>query len=110
MKCKVCGKTHDKPDHPHYRLVSSLHDSGFPTHSDRYGNAHEKANRAEKAQFGSKSYDALGRVDKGLKKHELAGKNLKSGKIEVSKKVPKKLRDEVAFHEGIESKALRKKK
>lgn len=110
MKCKVCGKTHDKADHPHYRLVSSLNDSGFPTHSRDYDSAHRKANKAEKEQFGTRSFKAMEKVDSRLKKHELAGKNLKSGKIEVSEKVPKKLRAEVALHEAVESKALRKKK
>lgn len=110
MKCKVCGKTHDKSDHPHYRLVSDLHDTGYPTSSHRYPNAHSKANAAEKAKFGEASFKAMNKVDAGLKKHELAGKNLKTGKIEVSKKVPKKYRAEVALHEEVESKVLRKKK
>ena len=110
MKCKICGKTHEKQDHPHYRLVSDLHDTGFPTHNNLYSTAHAKANRAEKAKFGAAAFDAMMKVDAGLKKHELAGKNLKSGKIEVSKKVPKKYRAEVALHEEVENKALRKKK
>jgi len=42
--------------------------------------------------------------------HELIGKNTKSGKIEVEKKVPKALREEVAFHEKIENKILWRKK
>ncbi len=109
MKCKICGKTHDKQDHPHYRLVSDLHDTGFPTHSNKYHSAHRKANRAEKAEFGTPSFDAMNKVVAGLKKHELAGKNLKSGKIEVSKKVPKKYRAEVALHEEVESKAIKAK-
>ncbi len=109
MKCKICGKTHDKQDHPHYRIVSDLHDTGFPTHSSKYHSAHSKANAAEKAKFGEANFKAMNKVDAGLKKHELAGKNLKSGKIEVSKKVPKKYRSEVALHEQVESKELRKK-
>jgi hypothetical protein len=110
MKCKICGRSHEKSDHPHYRLVSDLHDSGYPTHSRKYHSAHAKANAAEKASFGDASFRAMNKVDAGLKKHELAGKNTKTGKIEVSKKVPKKYRDEVALHEEVESKALRKKK
>ena len=49
-------------------------------------------------------------MDETIPDDELIGKNSKSGKITVSKKVPKKLRAEVAFHEKVESKKLRKKK
>jgi len=110
MKCKICGKVHEKTNHPHYVIVRDLHDSGYPTHSRSYDRAHRKANRVEKEVFGHTNFDAMKKVDAGLKKHELAGKNTKTGKIEVSKKVPKKYRDEVALHKYVESKALRKKK
>jgi hypothetical protein len=110
MKCKICGEDHEKSNDLQYCVVRDLHDSGYPTHSRGYNRAHAKANIAEKAAFGNTSYNAMKKVDAGLKKHELAGKNTKTGKIEVSKKVPKKYRAEVALHEAVESKVLRKKK
>lgn len=105
-KCKQCGKEHG-PDHPH--ILSKLTDRGFPTHSKRYDYAHKEANKAEKKKY-PKGYEDLKQLDRGLSdKHELIGKNTKAGKIEVSKKVPKKYRDEVAYHEKVENKILRKK-
>jgi len=109
MKCKICGKSHEKSSHEHYNLVSDLRDNGYPVHEGKYNSAHRKANAAEKAVFGEAKFRAMNKVDAGLKKHELAGKNLKTGKIEVSKKVPPKFREEVALHEAVESKQLRKK-
>jgi hypothetical protein len=110
MKCKVCGENHENTNNKGYCVVHNLYDSGFPTHSRSYQRAHTKANIAEKATFGDSGFNAMKKVDAGLKKHELAGKNTKTGKIEVSAKVPKKYRAEVALHEEVESKALRKKK
>ncbi len=109
MKCQICRKSHKDAQHPHYMLMSELNDSGFPVDTPEYLKAHHEANKAEKEQY-PKGYEKMKSVDAKLSKHELAGKNLKSGKIEVSAKVPKKLRAEVALHEEVESKALRKKK
>lgn len=105
MICKHCGKAHSEK----YHLANKLNDKGFPTSSTKYNAAHKKANEAEKKRF-PKGFKAMAKVDRSLaQKGELAGKNLKSGKIEVSKKVAPKLRSEVAFHEKVESKKLRKK-
>ncbi len=108
MKCN-CGKSHDK-DHPHFKRTKKLTDSGFPTHSSGYPNAHREANKAEKKKFGKKAFNALEHYVKGAKNHELIGKNTKSGKIEVEKKIPRRFKDEIAFHEKVENKILRKKK
>jgi hypothetical protein len=109
MKCKLCGKSHSK-DNPHYEVVDKLSDKGFPTHDKKYKIAHNAANRAEIKKYGRKAFSDVGIVDRHLGHHELAGKNTKTGKIEVSKKVPKKMREEVAYHEEVENKILRKKK
>jgi hypothetical protein len=109
MKCKQCGLTHT-PVHPHFKLAKDLTDKHFPVHTKGYAAAHEEADKEEKKAFGKKTYEALKKVGNKLKKHELEGKNLKSGELEVSVKVPKKLRKEVAFHEEVESKILKKKR
>lgn len=49
------------------------------------------------------------KVDAKLKLNELSGKSTRLGKVIVSYKVPKKLRSEVAYHEKVENKELRKK-
>lgn len=107
-KCKCKGKKHE--DNCSYKSIPILEDSGFPTHSRKYKSAHKEANREEKDKFGAKQYHELDKLDRKLPKHELSGKNTKSGKIEVSEKVPKNLRNEVAYHEKVENKQLRKKK
>ena len=108
MICKHCGKDHP-PKTPHFEVKKTLKDEGFPTHPKKpYEKAHKKANEVEKKTFPN-GYAKMKTVDAKLGKHELAGKNLKSGKIEVSEKVPKSLRKEVAVHEKVENKLLRKK-
>jgi hypothetical protein len=88
-----------------YILVKTLRAKGWPTANKSYQEAHEIADRKEKKKYG-KSYEYMKKVDSKLKKGQLAGKNTKTGKIEVSEKVPKKYRSEVALHERTEYNAL----
>lgn len=90
-----------------YVVKSRLTDSGFPTHDRHYASAHAEASKAEKQKF-PKGYSHLKDMDRKVNKHELLGKNLKNGKIEVSSKVPPKYRREVAFHEITENKAIKR--
>lgn len=85
-----------------YTVKPSLKKSGFPTSSPHYQAAHRIADKAEKAKY-PQGYEQMKKVDARLPKGELAGKNLKNGKIEVSEKVPAKFRAEVALHERTES-------
>jgi hypothetical protein len=107
-KCIKCGKLHEKT-HPHFREVDKLTDKGFPTHAKRYKTAHRSANKDEKKAFGEKSFKALEKISRKVSSHELIGKNTRSGKVEVSSKVPKKYRNEVAYHEKKENDILRRK-
>jgi len=90
-----------------FKIEKKITKKGFPTSSKGYKNAHEQADREEKKKF-PKGYEKLKKLDEKLPKRELIGKNTKSGKIEVNKIVPKNLRQEVAFHEKMESKQLKK--
>lgn len=92
-----------------YELKDKLTTKGFPYQEPGYRTAHEEASKAEKKKFGKKSYNKLKKMDEEFPVGELIGKNLKSGKIEVSRKVPKPLRQEVAYHETVENKILLKK-
>jgi hypothetical protein len=105
-KCKVCGKDHKAS----YHLANKISAKGYPVSQKGYKTAHEETSKKEKAKFPRKDYTRLKHMDETIPDDELIGKNSKSGKITVSKKVPKKLRAEVAFHEKVESKKLRKKK
>jgi len=90
-----------------YKLVNKIKDKGFPTSSKDYKSSHEEADKSEKKKYPS-GYSKMKKVDNKLSKGELSGKNSKSGKIEVSKSVPKKLRPEVAYHEKVESKNIKR--
>lgn len=108
-KCSKCGKQH-ADSKCSYILRDKIKDDGYPTSSKNYPAAHRRANKEEKSTFGAKQFKQLTKLDRKLPKHQLAGKNTKSGKIEVSKKLPAKYDKEIALHEKVESKALRKKK
>ena len=74
------------------------------TVSKQYKTAHEFADKEEKKKYG-KDYKKLDKwIDKNTKPKEYVGMNFLSGKTEVEKKVPKKYRKEVEFHEKEELK------
>lgn len=99
-----------KPKIPKYTLKKKILNKGFPTHDPEYKTAHEEASKKEKANFPKKDYKQLEHLDESIPYGELIGKNTRRKKIYVSKKVPKKLRPEVAFHEKAENEILLKKK
>lgn len=95
---------------PEYSVKKELRarDKEFPLNSKKYPAAHRAANKAEKAKY-PEGFKKLTRLEHKLGKDELLGHSYKSGKIEVSAKVPKKNREEVALHEKVENKILCKK-
>ena len=104
-KCKHCGGIHPST----YHTEKYIKDEGFPTHDKRYAEAHEAADKAEKKKYPT-GYEKLKKIVRKTSKGQLLGKSTKSGAVDVSEKVPKKLRPEVAYHEKVENKSLRKKK
>lgn len=90
-----------------YKVVDKLTKKGYPESDKHYQSAHKETDVKEKKKF-PKGYAEMKKVDAKLPEPQLAGKNLKSGKIEVSKKVPVKYRKEVAFHEETEHKNLKR--
>lgn len=104
-KCRVCGGDHK----PSYHLEKKIMHGGFPSGQPGYKAAHISADKAEKAAF-PKGYAQMKKIDSGLPKGEDSGNNTSAGKLEVSMKVPKKYREEVAYHELKEGQKLRKKK
>lgn len=93
---------------PKYKVVDKIKDKGFPTSSKYYKTAHSEADHTEKSR-NPKEYAAMKKVDTKLPKGELAGKNSRSGKIEVSKKVPAPYRADVANnHERPENKNIKR--
>lgn len=90
-----------------YKLEKKIVKKGFPTSSKKYEEAHSEASNAEKKKY-PKGYKVLKKLDAKVSKNTLIGKNTKSSKLEVSKIVPKKYRNEVAYHEKIESKAIKR--
>lgn len=90
-----------------YKLVKSIKRSGFPTTSPKYHEAHSEASNAERAKY-PKGYQKLKKMDAETPNGQLLGKNTKSGSVYVSSKVPPKLRQEVAYHERMENKAIKR--
>lgn len=89
------------------KIIKKLTDKGFPTHDHNYHKAHRIANKVEKKDD-PKEYNLLKKKENKLGKHELMGKNLKSGRIEVEKKFskPKRLKNNIIIHEKTENKIL----
>lgn len=102
-------KFHFKEIKMKYKEVNSIKREGFPTSSKEYKEAHSEADKAEKKKY-PKGYNKLKDIDSKLPKKELVGKSDKKGKVTVSKKVPKKLRNEVAYHEKYENKTIKRLK
>lgn len=105
MKCKICGSNHKIE----YHLVNKIPKKGYPTANPRYHDSHVGADRDEKRNY-PKGYERLKKLDNKIPSNELIGKHTKAGKIEISKKVPKKDRPEVVFHEVDETKRMNKRK
>lgn len=95
----------DKTKHK-AKLVKKLTDKGYPLADKHYVEAHEEADKKEKRKF-PKGYQKLKKAEKKLGKHELMGKNTKSGKIEVERKFKKNAK-EIAYHERQEHKNLKR--
>lgn len=90
-------------------IVKIIRKNKYPTSSKDYPEAHSEANNAEKKKY-PKGYIKLKKIDKKVKPNELIGTHTKTGKIKISKKVPKKLRKEVIYHEKQELKAQKRLK
>jgi hypothetical protein len=87
-------------------LMNKLSDHGYPYHDRHYREAHEEADISEKKKFPN-GYKKLKKMEHGLDKHELMGKNTKKGKIEVERKF-KKYSKEISYHEREEHKNLKR--
>lgn len=109
-RCPHCGMNHPGNFHTEkYELKDRIPDKGFPTSSKRYPESHEKADKEEKKKYPN-GYNSLKSLVKKTPHGELLGKSTRTGRVEVSDKVPRKLREEVAFHEKTENKDLLKGK
>lgn len=92
------------------KVVKKLTDKGFPVHTKGYKSAHRKADAVEK-KSDPIAYKKVNKLERKLGKHELMGKNLKSGEIEIEKKFAKnkRIKRNIIKHEISENKTLRKK-
>jgi hypothetical protein len=87
-----------------YKVVPKIKIKGYPVKSKNYKTAHDEADNAEKKKY-PKQYKNMKKIDAKLPKGEYSGTHTRKGKIEISKKVPKKDRKTVALHEFVEWKA-----
>lgn len=97
------------------KIVDKLSDKGYPVHDKNYKSAHNKANKVEK-KSDPKAYAEINKMDRSLKKGELAGKHTKDGKVEIDKKYNKshdgvsgqRIKNNLVLHEITEKKAQSK--
>ena len=95
-----------------YILKPRIKSSGYPVHtpsgkvSSKWKKAHPAANRAALKRFGSKTAKKVATLVKKTPQDELLGSHTKSGKILISKRVPKKLRHAIVFHEKVEHRLM----
>jgi hypothetical protein len=90
-----------------YKLEKKVPRKGFPTSNKEYHEAHSEADAREKKKY-PKGYKTVAKNDKKTPYTELLGTNTPSGKIIVSARVPKANREEIAYHEQVESKAIKR--
>jgi len=91
--------------------VKDIVDTGWPTSSKRYPNAHRKASKLEKEHVGTKQYKSFNKwIAKHIKKGNLAGKTTRSGRVKEAANIPKRFRWELWFHEKEEYKILKHRK
>lgn len=97
------------------KIVKRIKKAGWPVYtksgkliSKKWKKAHEAANRAALKKFGSKTAKAVNKIK--IPNNELLGSHTRGGKIIISKRVPKKLRPAIAYHERVENKIMTKKK
>lgn len=94
------------------RIVKKILARGYPVSSRKYRESHAEADNAEKRRY-PRAYRELGKIEKHLSKNELLGTHDKKGDILISKKVPRRDREDLILHEEVERKAdarLKKKK
>lgn len=95
-----------------YTLKPRIKATGYPVHtpsgkvSSRWKKAHKNANKAALKRFGGKTAKEVSDLVKRTPKGELLGSHTKGGKILISKRVPKKLRGAVAYHEKVEHRLM----
>lgn len=88
---------------PVTKIKPKVTNKGYPINNRCYRGAHQKANKAEKEQYGKQRFNKLNTlINELIPKGELAGKHTKQGTIILSSKIPKKYRNQVKFHELIE--------
>ena len=77
----------------------------YPLSLKKYSKVNSEADVEEKRKH-PKGYKKLKRLSKSLDKDEELGHISKSGKVTVSKKVPRRLRKEVEEHDRTEKRLL----
>ncbi len=83
------------------RIVSTIKQTHYTPHQR---GIHTAADNAEKKKFGVMRFKELNKViNTKVPAHEMAGSNV-GGVIRISKKIPKKYRKEIKFHEMYELK------
>jgi hypothetical protein len=81
----------------------------YPENEKNFDKANRFASKKEKKKY-PKGFKQLDKIDRSLPNDEILGHVNQKGDVSFSKKVPKNLRKEVAFHEKMERRRLSEKK
>ena len=91
-----------------YKIVPKIKRKGWPTSSKKWKKAHSEANKYERKRFGKRAFKAVQKIVESMPQDELLGTHTKTGKIRISKRVPKKYRPQIAAHERFEHRIMKK--
>lgn len=90
-----------------WRTVTKILDGKYPRTSKKYQKCHRKASQIEKLKFGKVKFKSLSKIiSKKIPRGQLAGSHTKRGNITISSRIPVKFRNEIRFHEQIESRLM----
>lgn len=90
-----------------YTTRATIKNAGYPVHtpsgaiSEKWRKGHAKANREQAKKYPEETKE-INKLVREIPERELLGKHTKDGKIIISERVPKNLREAVAYHEQVE--------
>lgn len=98
-----------------YTTRARIYTTGYPVHnpdgsiSVSWGKGHAYANRKQREKYPRETKE-INKLSRTFPKDELMGKHTKSGKIIISERIPKHLREAISYHEKVEHEYMEKDK
>lgn len=96
-----------------YTTRPRIYTTGYPVHnpdgsiSESWRKGHQYANKKQREKYPRETKE-INKLSRTFPKDELMGKHTKSGKIIISERVPKHLREAISYHEKVEHEYMEK--